>query len=87
MLDVKKWLVWAIRQFGLTDIKVKDWNMTGLELCEMSHKEFQRKVSNDPKNIFWTHLELLRKCKFVGWYKTLFFMTDFNNNKNVLFIW
>ena len=32
----------------------------------MSHSEFTQKIANDPNDLFWTHLELLRKCKFVG---------------------
>lgn len=31
-------------------------------------EEFQAKVPLDPGEVFWTHLELLRKCKFVGMY-------------------
>ncbi|XP_026473196.1 DNA-binding protein Ets97D-like [Ctenocephalides felis] len=64
--DVRKWLIWAIKQFNLADIKIKDWNITGQQLCDMTHKQFQTLVPNDPKNVFWTHLELLRKCKFVA---------------------
>lgn len=32
----------------------------------MTLDEFQKKVPNDPGNVFWTHLELLRKYKFVA---------------------
>lgn len=30
------------------------------------HTEFQEKVPVDPGDTFWTHLELLRKCKMVA---------------------
>ena len=32
----------------------------------MKLPEFQKRVPNDPNDLFWTHLELLRKCKFVA---------------------
>lgn len=64
--QVKHWLQWAVRQFNLTQIKLNDWNINGKELCSLSLEDFQQKVPNDPGNVFWTHLELLRKCKFVA---------------------
>jgi Ets-domain/Sterile alpha motif (SAM)/Pointed domain len=63
---VHYWLKWAIRQFRIDCVKMQDWNMNGKELCAMTIQEFQRRVPNDPNDIFWTHLELLRKCKFVA---------------------
>ncbi|KAL1117909.1 hypothetical protein AAG570_004222 [Ranatra chinensis] len=63
---VRHWLLWAVRQFNLVGIKLNDWMITGAELCNMSLKMFHSKVPNDPGNAFWTHLELLRKCKIVG---------------------
>ena len=47
-------------------VKITDWNITGKQLCELSLDDFQKKVPLDPGDLFWTHLELLRKCKFVG---------------------
>ncbi len=32
----------------------------------MSHEDFKKKVPIDPNDLMWTHLELLRKCKFVA---------------------
>lgn len=32
----------------------------------MTHKEFRLKLPKDPENIFWTHLQLLKECKFVS---------------------
>lgn len=63
---VKYWLQWAIKQFQMDFIKTNDWNITGRELCGLSMEEFQQKVPKDPGNKFWTHLELLRKCKFIA---------------------
>lgn len=28
--------------------------------------EFRQKVPHDPEDLFWTHFELLRKCKMVA---------------------
>ncbi|XP_011495988.1 PREDICTED: DNA-binding protein Ets97D [Ceratosolen solmsi marchali] len=63
---VKHWLQWAVRQFNLVSLKLVDWNITGNQLCNLTLEEFQTKVPLDPGDIFWTHLELLRKCKFVA---------------------
>lgn len=63
---VKLWLVWAVRQFNLSGLKLSDWMINGSELCKMSLASFKKKVPKDPDDLFWTHLELLRKCKFVG---------------------
>ena len=40
--------------------------INGSDLCKMSLDSFKKKVPKDPDDLFWTHLELLRKCKFVG---------------------
>lgn len=63
---VKHWLQWAVRQFNLASVRLADWNITGQQLCNLTLEEFQAKVPLDPGEVFWTHLELLRKCKFVG---------------------
>ncbi|KAG8231952.1 hypothetical protein J437_LFUL008872 [Ladona fulva] len=62
---VRHWLQWAVRQFNLVGIRLADWGITGERLCSLSVEEFQQIVPNDPGDIFWTHLELLRRCKFV----------------------
>ncbi|XP_044577913.1 DNA-binding protein Ets97D-like isoform X1 [Cotesia glomerata] len=62
---VKHWLQWAVRQFNLTSIRLADWNIIGEQLCNLELEEFKTKVPNDKGDIFWTHLELLRKCKLV----------------------
>jgi len=66
MEQVKFWLDWAIGQFNLEGVAVDQFDLTGIELCQLSHDDFIQLVPNDVDNIFWTHLELLRKCKFVG---------------------
>ena len=65
-LHVQHWINWAINEFHLTDVDVNSFNMTGKELCELQHSEFVQRVPHDKGDVFWTHLELLRKCKFVG---------------------
>lgn len=64
--QVLHWLQWAVRHFCLVGIQLKDWAITGEELCNMTMAQFQSKVPLDPGDLFWTHLELLRKCKFVA---------------------
>ncbi|XP_046384249.1 DNA-binding protein Ets97D-like [Ischnura elegans] len=63
---VRHWLQWAVRQFNLVGIRLSDWGMTGEKLCSLTVEEFQQIVPNDPGDVFWTHLELLRRCKFVA---------------------
>lgn len=63
---VKHWLQWAVRQFNLKKLRLSDWNITGAELCALELPQFQAKVPEDPGDVFWTHLQLLKKCKFVG---------------------
>ncbi|XP_014256786.1 DNA-binding protein Ets97D isoform X2 [Cimex lectularius] len=63
---VRHWLLWAVRQFNLTGIQLSDWEMTGAELNKLTSTQFHAKVPNDPENLFWTHFELLRKCKIVA---------------------
>lgn len=63
---VQVWFQWACRHFGLQNANASDWNLNGKQLCELSHAEFVRRVAFDPGDLFWTHLELLRKCKIVA---------------------
>lgn len=63
---VKHWLQWAVRQFNLVSLRLADWNITGTQLCNLTMEEFHAKVPLDPGDVFWTHFELLRKCKFVA---------------------
>lgn len=63
---VQHWIKWAVQQFNLQGVNMDTWNITGKELSELSHADFVKKVPYDPGDFFWTHLELLRKCKFVA---------------------
>lgn len=40
--------------------------MTGKDLMDLTLTQFQKMVPQDPGDIFWTHLELLRKMKVIG---------------------
>lgn len=70
---IQHWIRWAINQFNLKGVNPSQWAFVdGPSLCNMSHTEFIQRIpknplSKDPNHdLFWTHLELLRKCKFVG---------------------
>lgn len=63
---VRHWLMWAVRQFNLSGIQLSQWLLNGQDLSKMTHDEFRTKVPRDPQNTFWTHFELLRKCKIVA---------------------
>lgn len=63
---VKLWIQWAVRQFNLTGVKLSDWHISGWTLCALTNLDFKEKVPSDPGDLFWTHFELLRKCKFIA---------------------
>ena len=63
---VQFWLNWAAKKFSSSKIYPELWDMTGAQLSKMTIQEFNKKVPSDPGNLFWTHFELLRKCKYVA---------------------
>ncbi|CAD5113125.1 DgyrCDS2315 [Dimorphilus gyrociliatus] len=64
---VEYWLKWAVKKFDLEDVDVERMSkLNGEKLCALSHEAFSKYVPNDKSDMFWTHLELLRKCKFVA---------------------
>jgi len=63
---VRYWFSWALKHFNLKGINLTDWAIDGKALCDMDFQTFKDKVPNDPNNLFWTHFELLRKCKIVA---------------------
>ncbi|KRT78772.1 hypothetical protein AMK59_7171 [Oryctes borbonicus] len=66
VLHVRHWVQWAVRQFNLPNLKLSDWSMNGEQLYKLTLPEFQKIVPSDPGDVFWTHLELLRKMKLVA---------------------
>ncbi|KAI4454531.1 ets [Holotrichia oblita] len=66
VLHVRHWVQWAVRQFNLPNLRLSDWSMNGEQLYKLTLPEFQKIVPNDPGDVFWTHLELLRKMKLVA---------------------
>ena len=52
----------------------------GVDLCAIDKRRFSELVPSDANDLFWTHLELLRKCKFVGEFKPL---PTFEHNSHV----
>lgn len=77
VVHVRHWVQWAVRQFNLPNIKLSDWSMTGEDLYKLSLKDFQEICPNDPGDVFWTHLELLRQMKVVGKIFKVCFNVDF----------
>lgn len=45
---------------------MNEWSITGRQLCTLTHEEFHKKLPKDPGNVFWTHVQLLKECKFVA---------------------
>jgi len=67
-MHVAHWAKWAKKEFpeASFDPISSEWDVDGQELCSLSNDEFKKKVAYDPGDLMWTHLELLRKCKFVA---------------------
>ena len=65
-LHVSHWLHWVQSQFPDSPVDRNDWDMNGQELCSITLEEFKKKCPEDPGDTLWTHLELLKKCKFVA---------------------
>ena len=65
---VKHWAKWVSAQFpdSKFDAESSKWDLDGKELCNLTHDDFKRKMFQDPGDLLWTHLELLRKCKLVA---------------------
>lgn len=66
ILHVRHWLQWAVRQFSLPRLKLANWTMDGEQLFQLTLQDFHKLVPYDPGDIFWTHLELLRKMRVVA---------------------
>jgi len=62
----KQWLQWAVYRFGLHGVDLDSFSLSGAQLLQLQYSEFVRHIPRDSDNIFWTHLELLKKYKFVG---------------------
>ncbi|KAG5669226.1 hypothetical protein PVAND_017118 [Polypedilum vanderplanki] len=63
---VQFWISWAILKFNLTSVKLDDWKITGNELCQLTHKQVREKVSSEQFETFYTHLEMLRKHRYIA---------------------
>lgn len=64
--QVQFWLTWAIQQFRLKNIRASEWNINGQELCELKHRDLKSKINPDQLEMFYTHLEMLRKHRYVA---------------------
>ena len=78
MEHVKHWIRWAVNEFSLQGVNIHSFNLTGQQLCELKHDDFVQFIPHDKGDIFWTHLELLRKCKFVGKHDWASFLQRYN---------
>lgn len=61
---------------------MQDWCISGKELYDLTIEEFHQKVPHDPDNIFWTHLELLRRLKVAAVQGELHDNEDYNDENS-----
>ncbi|KAM5180131.1 GA-binding protein alpha chain [Mantella aurantiaca] len=57
--QVLHWVLWVMKEFGISDINVNALSIPGRELCQISQEDFFQRVPRG--EILWSHLELLRK--------------------------
>ncbi|KAM4046421.1 GA-binding protein alpha chain [Anomaloglossus baeobatrachus] len=57
--QVLHWVLWVMKEFGMTDINVNALGIPGRELCQIGQEDFFQRVPRG--EILWSHLELLRK--------------------------
>ncbi|ESN96619.1 hypothetical protein HELRODRAFT_163707 [Helobdella robusta] len=59
---VRLWLRWASSHFPFDfDPHSDDINVTGVEVCQWQLKDAQVLAPRDVNNLFWTHIQLLKK--------------------------
>ncbi|XP_073473182.1 GA-binding protein alpha chain [Lithobates pipiens] len=57
--QVLHWVLWVLKEFGISDINVNALSIPGRDLCQISQEDFFQRVPRG--EILWSHLELLRK--------------------------
>ncbi|GIY62796.1 DNA-binding protein Ets97D [Caerostris darwini] len=60
------WLEWAALHFKVPKIDIDEWAISGKELMTMSQQNLRRMLPCNPGDLFWSHVELLRKFKFIA---------------------
>ncbi|GFR25689.1 DNA-binding protein Ets97D [Trichonephila clavata] len=63
---VKIWLRWATQHFKITKINLNEWNFSGKDLITMTEEKLLEKVTFDPDDVFWAHVELLQKFRIIA---------------------
>lgn len=64
---VALWLKWASRHFRLNDsIFSSQIGISGREVSQWRHDDVKIISPNDGDNLFWTHLQILKKCKLAA---------------------
>jgi GA-binding protein transcription factor, alpha len=47
-------------------VKLDDWKICGAELCALTHKQVRDRIASDQFETFYTHLEMLRKHRYIA---------------------
>ncbi|XP_055947662.1 DNA-binding protein Ets97D-like isoform X2 [Argiope bruennichi] len=63
---VKLWLEWATHHFKIPKIDLNEWKYSGRDLMSMSQESLREKIAFDSEDMFWAHVELLRKFKIIA---------------------
>lgn len=64
-LDVNRWLNWAIKEFNLEGVDIRNFSMLGKEMCAMGKEMFLARTPHFMGDILWEHLERLLKGRVV----------------------
>ncbi|XP_055338830.1 DNA-binding protein Ets97D-like isoform X2 [Paramacrobiotus metropolitanus] len=63
--NVGTWLGWAVKNFSLPDINMRLFSeMDGNAVCSLGRDMFRQLVGRDDRDLFWTHLEILRSKNY-----------------------
>lgn len=63
--DVSRWLDWAIKEFNLEGVDIRNFSMQGKEMCALGKESFLARAPQFVGDILFEHLErLLSKGEF-----------------------
>ena len=57
---VEEWLEWAVQEFGLNQIEISKFRITGAQLCSLSREEMLERAPPYTGDMLYSHLNLLR---------------------------
>lgn len=64
-MQVKEWLLWAVKEYNLVDVDLKKFASTdGYKLCQMTMRDMCRLTSKGSSEILIANLTYLKQSKY-----------------------